>query len=479
MEATLPSLTAVDSSPFLRALSVKGFTRAVHFPRRVLGRTCKALGAGLLPHLDIKYPVISSFLEKTWKVLKVREFVQLRADFQGDLENHFPRGEFWTAVEVAVKETIANYQAFPKPKRNALLERGDININDPDFLRSAAEVLMLTILLIQTSESGYIQSTLLPGSQHIGLFVVLALDRDELYLMLHEGLAQASGRSGVPYYYREEDNLPIASLLENSYQAAPSASDSQRIEQIVLEKLAYLADVLTKFGVTATLQFPQLRSTLSDSVLPAILEFEALSSYTLERFPFSEDLQQLRQMAQSSQETSLTGSHYAQDCYRYYTDYPYAVMTCCGKQMHVYCFSEWVKQCYDSSAADVGFKVTCPICKLEQPESLLEQQCPAVYAELQEKKKQLCLRVTAPDPRVPDSASFVGARAYSLGTSPVCSSCNHSRQLSWFYTSQLCSCKICLVCAQANTHCPGCSRSYLSTERAAIQSSYQRVRSPS
>lgn len=471
----LPSLS--DSSQFpLEALNSKGFTQAVHFPRGVKGRVCKALGIGLLKHFDIHYPLIASFLDKTWRKLKVPELVKVHNKHQGNLEAGVSNESFWADLEAAVKQTIATYEGLPGAKRKALLERGDINLDDREFLRLAAEALMLTIIILQTCENEFKQSTLKPGSQHTGLIVVLVQDKNDLYLMLHEDLKKASGKSGVPFYYREEDEIPIPALLENSFQPDAISPDSQRKEQIISEKITNMTLAFSKFAVTVAAQSPEYHALLLESVLPAIREFDDVSPYAKGTFPFQADLLQLKQLLQAPTDTSSADAHYPHDCYKYYTTEQYAETTCCGRPMHVYCLNQWAIRCYEEAVPDWDCKVPCPMCRFELPESLLELYCPDIYARLQERKRQVCLRASAPvsavqnysyDPAIPSSSSLL--------VSHTCHSCNQSGSISWFYLSKLCICKVCLSCAQGKAQCAGCNRNYSTREQMDIQSSYQQA----
>lgn len=471
MAGGLPSLC--DSSQFdlLGPLYSKGFTNVVHFPRSVQGRVCKALGAGLLKHFDIRYPQIDSFLDKTWKKLKVPKLVTVKNGFQGDMKACCRDKKFWEALEEAVKQTIC--ELLPEDKKKALIERGDINPDHHEFINRVAEILLLTIIILRTCENGFKQSVVMPGAQHVGLIVVLVQAREDLFLMLHEGLEQATGKSGVPYYYRSEDSIPIPVLLENSYQPDASSSDSHRKEQIISEKKANLTLALTKFSVTVATHSPEYRALLVESVLPAIRELDNVSAYAQGTFPFHADLLQLKELLQAPAATSAADTHSPIDCYKYYTTAQYAETTCCGGRVHVYCLNQWAESCCEETGPDSVCTVTCPLCRSELPESLLEQHSPAVYEKLQERKRQVCLRASAPVSAAQNYSYASDTHPSSLYTSFTCLSCNQSGSTVWLYTSRNCTCNVCLACGRGQTQCVGCRRNYSTYEISYIESSYQ------
>ena len=454
MATDVPALLqcSLSPSPLLRYFSYKGFSHAIHFPRSLPGRVYQALGFGLLKHFSINYPEINSFIQKTYRPDIVPAFAKLYSRITTDLETYCANPEFWTAIQTATTETISRCDSIMPDKKAALLARGDIDISRPELIKNVCEALLLTIVTVQTCEEGYIQNEYVPVKIHISLIVVLGVDGDDIYLMLHSKLADSAGTSGLPFYNRIEDKKPIRKILDNTASVEHCASDSQDNTQLKLTEIVKLMTSMSKFA-SGLIQ----SNAQKDAIFAAITHFETVNSYLQEDFPFLEDLQKIKEFA--SNPTNLTGPHYLQDCPQYDTSLPYFTLPCCGRQIHNMCLSQWIER-------EVGGekKPGCPFCMWELAEKVIEDMCPDLYGELREKKKLIC---SMKEGRVDGWTEDRRERQVQ------CLGCRGIVNDSWIYVSESCSCSVCLTCVNAATHCPLCHRSYSPHEQVHIQSSYR------
>ena len=195
-----------------RRLAAKGFKHCIEFPSDIKGRFSIALALSAMSHIQVPYPSIHSYLEKTWKLRKIPQLVQFLASFPS-FEAIFSTEAVWPRLRTMLKDMYQNYFDGDSQKMRDFVERGDINPGVESAWTNSANLFMLTVFLIQGTEGGCVQKVYYPSD--FGFVSVLFLVNDILYQLLHDSLFLGQpGVPGFPFYLSRGETFSVLEETE-------------------------------------------------------------------------------------------------------------------------------------------------------------------------------------------------------------------------------------------------------------------------
>lgn len=183
-----------------------GFRSLVCFPPHMTLKVAAALGLCIFSHATMEYPLISDWMNDTWRQGKVSSVVDyLRGNASGD-GSHNGNPEFWKGLATCVlgiTAEVCRLHGLPVPQQDLTLNCNDL------VLRLICYHFGINLLLLK-AKGEQLTLDLIRNEGETGLILPVA-EEDGAVLYLNHQLMWDSDlgtRVGFPFFLQAQDQLP-------------------------------------------------------------------------------------------------------------------------------------------------------------------------------------------------------------------------------------------------------------------------------